>query len=233
MTKKDIYVVVDTPKKAKMLKKVLELFAEKIYSETDRRLSNGLVSIFFPYVEFFSLAWRGAEYTHKTKVSVKQLRNILAKEHLKVGDYVVLKNGLIGKIIKLLENSEILVLDGENDKITCSIKDFKRYATPEEIALLEPKKVDKFAELKEAHKNGAVIQLKHHTGGWVDLKDPQFDTTFSLYRIKPEEIKDSDISTIEALHDVLLYNHKYDFNSKLLTNARELCKKLQNIIGGN
>lgn len=47
--------------------------------------------------------------------------------------------------------------------------------------------LDPFAELKEAHRNGKVIQFKHHTDGWMDLKDPKFNDTFSLYRIKPEE----------------------------------------------
>lgn len=47
---------------------------------------------------------------------------------------------------------------------------------------------DKFAELKEAHRNGAVIQLNSIYNGWNDVEDeadlwlPTYE-----YRIKPEE----------------------------------------------
>ncbi|WP_254527012.1 MULTISPECIES: hypothetical protein [unclassified Sphingobacterium] len=54
-------------------------------------------------------------------------------------------------------------------------------------ALLEE---DKFAELKEAHKNGAVIEYKTYDmmneGVWDELKNPAFVDGIE-YRIKPEE----------------------------------------------
>lgn len=145
LTKGDVYVVVDTPKKAKKLKKVLEMFGEPMFSmPNNERSSHNGVDYGWGY-GFSDGAWQGFNTKSSIhngkefkKVSIKQLRNILGKEHLKVGDYVVLKSGLIGKIISLFGNSEILVLDDENDKVTCLIEDFKRYATPEEIALLEP-----------------------------------------------------------------------------------------------
>lgn len=49
---------------------------------------------------------------------------------------------------------------------------------------------DKFAELKEAHKNGAVIQYENRlTGNWHDLYEPSWNPDFE-YRIKPEEGED-------------------------------------------
>lgn len=51
-----------------------------------------------------------------------------------------------------------------------------------------------------------------------------------LNQCKTEEnIVDQDIATIEVLHDTLLDNHKYDLDSKLLTNARNLAHKLRKL----
>lgn len=147
LTKGDVYVVVDTPKKAKKLKKVLDMFGERIYDVDRIAIDNGsyhtgTVALYDDYDKIYIVDDEWYIYSHtpsgRTKVSIKELRNILAKEHLKKGDYVVLSNGLIGKIIKPVAKSEILVLDNENDNVTCSIEDFKRYATHEEIALLDP-----------------------------------------------------------------------------------------------
>ena len=59
---------------------------------------------------------------------------------------------------------------------TLSIDQFKEFY-PEE---------DKFAELKEDHKNGAVIQIKERNGEWYSISSPQWDSD-AEYRIKPEE----------------------------------------------
>lgn len=318
MTKNDVYVVVDTPKKAKKLKKLLDMFGEKLNRvDVDAiKIShyNGSAKL---YTEYNKSYFNGINWTlmdiceDKTEVSIKQLRNILAKEHLKVGDYVVLKNGLMGKIISLFGYSEMLVWDSKNDKVTFLIEDFKRYATPEEIELLEGKKeleVGKWykhpnnkypnwlvyyggnkkcygfrtsgvwdydyknewfeylnaypmveatpqqvesaliREAKRRYKVGDKLKDLEFGLGVVDFKnvryyhdDNELWISSKNCNIKvfdngkwaevAEEIKDSDIAIIEALHDVLLDNHKYDFNSKLLANARELCKKLHNIVG--
>lgn len=89
MTKKDVYVVVDTPKKAKKLKKVLDMFGEKLNRvDVDAiKMShyNGSAKL---YTEYNKSYFNGVNWTlmdiceDKTKVSIKQLRNILAKEHL-------------------------------------------------------------------------------------------------------------------------------------------------------
>lgn len=93
----------------------------------------------------------GSNISDKTKVSIKELRNILAKEHLKEGDVFVGKNGgykFIGVYKGFTERGLIEVsnwhnlnkdrfLDNKNN--TGGFFDnFKRYATPEEIELLEP-----------------------------------------------------------------------------------------------
>lgn len=46
---------------------------------------------------------------------------------------------------------------------------------------------DKFAELKEAHGNGAKIQFRHSNGEWVDINHQYPTWQKSEYRIKPEE----------------------------------------------
>lgn len=92
---------------------------------------------------------------------------------------------------------------------------------------------DKFAELKEAHSNGKVIQSKIPlTDTWADNTNPSWSSGIE-YRIKTEEnktLKYNDIAIIERLHDTLLDNHGYDLNSKLLSDSMELCKRIQGII---
>lgn len=81
--------------------------------------------------------------------------------------------------------------------VSYTLFNYGKWATP----------VDPFAELKEAHKNGKVIQFKHHTDGWVDLKDPKFNDTFSLYRIKPEEEFKLNRTTFCSKETKILINH--------------------------
>lgn len=50
-------------------------------------------------------------------------------------------------------------------------------------------KTDKFAELKEAHRNGAKIQFKDNIGYWRDIDKPEPTWSREEYRIKPEEKK--------------------------------------------
>ena len=94
--------------------------------------------------------------------------------------------------------------------------------------------VDKFAELKEAHNKGAVIEFrsKYTNFEWEVTLDPAWGD-FSEYRIKPEEnpaLTDKDIAIVERLHDTLLDNHGYSLGSKLLTDARMLANKIKSNI---
>lgn len=83
MKKTDVYVVVDTPKKAKKLKRLLDMFGEK-------HLSGVFGKYHYDGVSFCSNTWYAIEIEieadNKTEVSIKELRNILAKEYLKEGD---------------------------------------------------------------------------------------------------------------------------------------------------
>lgn len=132
-TKNEIYVVVDTPKKAKKLKKVLDMFNVKW---NINQFSGGFNCFYFDNDYLYSMEAR----LPLTEVSIKELKNILAIEHLKKGDVVVFKNGLKGKIVGFNGDSEIIVNDEDNDDVTCFIWDFIRYATEEEKQLLNPKK---------------------------------------------------------------------------------------------
>ena len=143
MKKTDVYVVVDTPKKAKKLKGVLDMFGENVYS------------LRFKYCAMGSLykdEWHSGSTPpkNKTEVSIKELRNILAKEHLKANDVVIVKNDwgkwilkLTGNNIDYFEHSVSIDLEDNSFsdfKHTIEYGNFIRYATEEEKALLEPKK---------------------------------------------------------------------------------------------
>ena|SRR5690606_2982451 len=89
LTKEDVYVVVDTPKKAKKLKKALEMFGEPMFTiPNNERSSHNGVDYGWGY-GFSGGIWQGFNTKSPIhngkefkKVSIKQLRNILAKEHL-------------------------------------------------------------------------------------------------------------------------------------------------------
>ena len=186
-------MLVDTPKKAKKLKKVLGMFGE---NHTGEAIGNG----HYNGVKLFDDTWCAIkteiEVDNESKVSIKELRNILAIEHLKEGDVVALgygksveylgvfksfNNGYfeVKRYLSLNSGSGILMTDAG------CIKNFIRYATDEEKELLEP--ADKFAELKEAHRNGRVVQFEKD-GSWYNVLgyEPTFDI-HTNYRIKPEE----------------------------------------------
>lgn len=76
----------------------------------------------------------------------------------------------------------------------------------DELNELQP--VDKFAELKKAHKNGAVIQFKSHFKPfeWIDDNNPSWSTSYE-YRIKPEEktTLDQDIRALKEKYPNLKF----------------------------
>lgn len=206
MTKKDVYVVVDTPKKAKKLKKLLDMFGERTYSNSSIQdcLDNNKNVIGFEKEDnAFMSSYVDQFDNFRKKVSIKELRNILAKEHLKVGDVFVGKNGMykfIGVYKGFTKRGLIEVSNWHNlnkdiflDNISNSggcFENFKRYATPEEIALLKPKEVDKFAELKEAESKGKVLECKANGFGdsrWILKTHKGFVDKLFEYRIKPED----------------------------------------------
>lgn len=154
MKKTDVYVVVDTPKKAKKLKRVLDMFGEGVY---DNRVWNNDGYTYYSF-DYYIEYWVGdslrdsEDLKNKTRVSIKELRNILAKEHLKAGDVVFMRHfkgeyesilkikGVKGEYLEVdkelfVKGSDYIYSDGQEH-----IKDFIRYATEEEKSLLEPKK---------------------------------------------------------------------------------------------
>lgn len=140
MKKQDVYVEVRTKKQARKLKKVLDMFGEKYY-EDERYFYEWTINS--PVVHFGS----GDRWHYrlsgqdKTKVSIKQLRNILAKEHLKEGDVVVSKgkSKFIGIVKSVQLNDDLTIViysdnyfkDGEEGCFS-GFWNFTRYATEKE-----------------------------------------------------------------------------------------------------
>lgn len=73
----------------------------------------------------------------------------------------------------------------------------------DELNELQP--VDKFAELKKAHKNGAVIQFRNRFGVWEDCIPVWLNHL--EYRIKPEEktTLDQDINALKEKYPHLKF----------------------------
>lgn len=168
MKKTDVYVVVDTPKKAKKLKKVLDMFGENHFSDIHKVKFNDCVGnvVHFWANKYFAYCSSWA-IKNKTEVSIKELRNILAKEHLKAGDIVLTKNGN-DKIISIVNktcNSNVALFEAKRwirlhdgfkwDNKGC-FDDFIRYATEEEKALLNP--IDEFTD-----SDIAIVERLHDT----------------------------------------------------------------------
>ena len=83
MKKTDVYVVVDTPKKANKLKKVLDMFGERTYSESSIQdcLDHTENVLGFDKEENAFMSGYVHQFEEsRTEVSIKELRNILARE---------------------------------------------------------------------------------------------------------------------------------------------------------
>lgn len=145
LTKENVFIRVDTKKKARKLKKVLDMFGEDVV----KHILKWTKAFNYVYYNGESEEWGGAmtSFLDSTEVTIKQLKQILAKEKEPSRDLEV------GKWASVVEQ-------------------------------------DKFAELKEAHKNGAVIQFKNSNTNyeWVGClhNKPSWDID-NEYRIKPEE----------------------------------------------
>lgn len=150
LKKEEVFVRVSSEKKARKLAKLLDMFGEGVYKPTLKRLKNGVVSDEYPIVHY-NWEWNGivSSPIDKTNVSLKELRNILAVEHLKEGDVIVASIGSIKYIVKFerfvkkqIEGCYIYESIGgaKLTKETGYFDKFISYATEEEKALLEPKK---------------------------------------------------------------------------------------------
>lgn len=153
MKKQEVYVEVRTKKQAKKLKEVLDMFGEKLDDITSKDLETFEVgwlnnndrtpALIYKDGEFIG-AWV-EEHRDKAKVSIKQLRNILASEHLKEGDIVVCENDgdiAVGVFEEWepkfgFELSDYIYLLDEYKSVGGCFINFVRYATDEEKNLLK------------------------------------------------------------------------------------------------
>ena len=180
LTKGDVYVVVDTPKKAKKLKKLLDMFDEPIFNPPNHKYSGhngtddgwgyGFSGGQWQGFNTKSIAHNGKKFK---KVSIKKLRNILAKEHLISGEYIVATIGKIKYLVEFDRVGKIGFIIGKKylpfSEFGRNVEPygwggfdyFDRYATPEEIALLEPK--PKELEVGKWYKTKSVVCIFYLT----------------------------------------------------------------------
>lgn len=94
--KEDVYVVVDSRKKAIELEEVLKMFGEVSFNDDsiDQCLQIGG---FLMFSEFYGSWFASSSSENRTQVSIEELKNILAAEYLKPGDEVVLGVGDINQ----------------------------------------------------------------------------------------------------------------------------------------
>jgi len=160
LKKEEVYVEARTKKQAKKLKKVLEMFGESKCKVTFKDFEDFTAGWITNKKEttcvvFFFKKWIGSWvnfHNGLTQVSIKELRNILAVEHLKEGDFVVYGiNGSDSKYIVEFEKFNgdhlfgkryvTLYSSGGNSDVMKggAFTNFIRYATEEEKELLNPK----------------------------------------------------------------------------------------------
>lgn len=141
MKKQEVYVEVRTKKQAKKLKEVLDMFGEKYFDELGGILEWTKIHkcVYFSNKERM---WHGVSdidlvSSQHDKVSIKQLRNILASEHLKEGDIIVCENDVdiaVG-VFEEYEPEFGFVLNYKS--IGGCFINFVRYATDEEKNLFK------------------------------------------------------------------------------------------------
>lgn len=189
MKKTDVYVVVDTPKKAKKLKKVLDMFGERTYSKSSIQdcLDNTENVLGFDEEENAFLSGYVHQFEEsRIEVSIKELRNILAMEYLKEGDVSLFEDKgykVLGRYKKYSDAFKDFVCDKieGNSSTTTGFHNFIRYAAEEEKALLEPKKeleVGKWYKTEKSlfnHQDGydsyGFFNKKWKSGDWKTYLD--------------------------------------------------------------
>lgn len=126
------------------------------------------------------------EITEATPKEVEKAMIEEAKKRYNAGDVIKCLDGVESEVngTDFVFNNNSLFSNGERinwgDWFNTSAKVFEngQWAT-----IIEQ---DKFSELKEAHRNGAVIECKQVTGEWFIIENPQWND-YAEYRIKPEE----------------------------------------------
>lgn len=206
LTKGDVYVVVDTPKKAKKLKKMLDMFGES-YLKTIKDPFRNCFLYFDSEGYYDTSIYKDGCYTKcKSEVSIKELRNILAREHLKEDDVIALgygksveylgvfksfNNGYfeVKRYLSLNSGSGILM-----NESGC-IKNFIRYATESEKELLRVNSLKEQA--KEVIK---PVSEELEVGKWYFIENKDCGTIKTDALIYIQDFKGDD-------------NKNYGFNS--------------------
>lgn len=144
----------------------------------DRRVEGGFIC---------ALNSIAKKYTREsTKAEIEEALIKEAKRRYKAGDVVKCLDGVESEVIgtDFLFNNNNLFLNGERVEggywFNTSAKVF---ANGQWATIIEQ---DKFSELKEAHRNGAVIEIKWNDGSWKSIKNPSWDER-NEYRVKPGE----------------------------------------------
>lgn len=190
LKKEEVYVRVSSKKKARKLKDVLDMFNQSQDDLTFYELKSFEAGWLnnqkeTPVLVFNDEIWIGGWLSYnenKTKVSLKELRNILAMEYLKEGDVVVCRNKKTS-VQHIFEIDSISLdcfgyLSRHSNKDGFSINDgywsipsFIRYATEEEKKLLKPQEsvIDKAISLLN---HGLGLDYSHEViQGLEELKN--------------------------------------------------------------
>lgn len=156
MNKSEVCVKL-TRKNCKKVLGILEMFGEPIYHGTRDSLKEGdYKNEGHPFLYFDGEEWDGHGVegckSGKTLIKPRELRNILAKEHLRKGYIVILSTHNAGDTEYIVEFNRVVdssypfaatkwVIKENRNIITGRgfFLNFLRYATDEEKALLEPK----------------------------------------------------------------------------------------------
>lgn len=210
-TKENVYVVIDTLKKARKVKKVLDIFGERS-SRTIKEPFRNEYLYFDSLGEYDTAQLRQGCFTKgKTEVSIKELRNILAVEHLKEGDVVVCKEGKGEIAVGIYKDHDKFGFDlrpcvflDDNKKSEGCFDTFIRYSTEEEKALLEdePKSIevgkwykgigDKLIFTTSDEQEGRVKAYGFGAmGGWFEDDHDFTWTTDELKEATKEEVEQS------------------------------------------
>lgn len=152
MKKEEIYVKL-TGKNREKVFKILDIFGQQLTKEDEvarktGRYPNGTPIKYFPELEFKTggtwILYQGYPSNTKTRIKPRELRNMLAQEHLKKGDVIVVGSGRSKWVAQLtgdkFDNHNPYCLGSEFPTLYWTIGglNFLRYATEEECKLLKP-----------------------------------------------------------------------------------------------
>lgn len=251
-TNKENIAVKLTKKNCKKVLGILEMFGEDVYFGDRTRWSDGIVFHNDTHAILTeSQGWKGFDrnqileyYADRKEVKPRELRNILAKEHLKEGDIFIGRNdelefvGIFDNIRDgqfKVANWRAIIEDGflNNDLNYPGFFDnFLRYATDEEKALLEPKSEFGVDELEVGvwyvSEKGSILNYQRGNscfgwfrGDWTDCCWSWADTH--------DVRKATDAEVIEALKKECVKRYGEDWeNAKINANADARCKSSVN-----